>query len=229
MCGMRYLNSNELPNAQNELRNAWDEGGGSDIVVRGKARELFQKYARKNFCVLDIGCGNGFFVEQLWRDDFRNLSGYDVGDYVANERKKYFQEFKVGNINFDALPWRGDFFDAVSAWQVIEHLENPHQFIREVSRVLKPGGIFFLSTPNIFNIFNRLIFLKSGDMPRWKEKNNHIALFPKGLFNKSVLKYFDLMEKGFCKGEFPYWFFKKFSFPENEWFGKSIYYVLRKK
>ena len=148
---------------------------------------------------------------------------------MTNERKKYLREFKVGDINLEILPWRNDFFDAVSAWQVIEHLENPHHFIREVNRVLKPGGIFFLSTPNIFNIFNRLIFLKSGDMPRWQEKNDHIALFPKGVFKKTVLKYFDLAERGFCKGELPYRFFRKFKFPENEWFGKSIYYVLRKK
>ncbi|OGY62910.1 MAG: hypothetical protein A2745_00280 [Candidatus Harrisonbacteria bacterium RIFCSPHIGHO2_01_FULL_44_13] len=226
---MKYLNPNELPAARNDLRNAWDEGGGSDIVVQGRALALFHARVRKDFRILDIGCGNGFFAEQLRRDDFWEVFGYDAGDYATNERKKYFREFKVGNINFEMLPWPDDFFDAVSAWQVIEHLENPHHFIREVNRVLKPGGIFFLSTPNIFNIFNRLIFLKSGDMPRWQEKNDHIALFPKGVFKKTVLKYFNIIEKGFCKGEFPYGFFRKFRFPENEWFGKSIYYVLRKK
>lgn len=142
---------------------------------------------------------------------------------------KIFKKLKFGDISFEKLPWQNGFFDAVSAWQVIEHLENPHHFIREVYRVLRPDGSFFLSTPNVYHMFNKYAFLRSGDMPRWKESNNHIAMFPKGVFNKTVLKYFILLEKGFVRGEFPYRFFRKLKFPENEWFGKSVYYVLSKK
>ena len=43
-------------------------------------------------------------------------------------------------------------FDVVTATEVIEHLENPRLFLRDINRVLKPGGLCVLSTPNILNL-----------------------------------------------------------------------------
>jgi SAM-dependent methyltransferase len=54
------------------------------------------------------------------------------------------------------LPYNDNLFDIVTATEVIEHLEDFRAIIREIYRVLKPGGIFVLSTPNIININSRL-------------------------------------------------------------------------
>ena len=53
-------------------------------------------------------------------------------------------------------------FDAVVAIEIIEHLENPFRFVRECSKLLKPGGLLFLTTPNVEAVHSRLIFLYSG-------------------------------------------------------------------
>ncbi|XES77646.1 MAG: class I SAM-dependent methyltransferase [Candidatus Bathyarchaeia archaeon] len=58
------------------------------------------------------------------------------------------------NLNRDQLPFDDCFFDFVSATEVIEHLWNTDQFIKECYRVLKPRGYFLISTPNLASWIN---------------------------------------------------------------------------
>lgn len=53
-------------------------------------------------------------------------------------------------------------FDAIFAVEIIEHLENPRHFFRESIKLLRPNGIFVVSTPNIENPFSVALFLRSG-------------------------------------------------------------------
>ncbi len=60
------------------------------------------------------------------------------------------------------LPWPDAFFDAVFSIEGIEHLENRFAFLREVQRVLRPGGVLVLTTPNIVSLRSRVRFFASG-------------------------------------------------------------------
>jgi SAM-dependent methyltransferase len=60
------------------------------------------------------------------------------------------------------LPYPSESFDLVTSTEVIEHLENPRRFFREVARVLKPGGQIILSTPNVLNAKSRVRYPGSG-------------------------------------------------------------------
>lgn len=82
--------------------------------------------------VADIGCGGR---EMRRGAEKRGLSytGFDID---------------TGNIETDLLPEKNGTFDLVFALALIEHLHNPDNFLREALRVLRPGGILFLSTPN---------------------------------------------------------------------------------
>ena len=136
------------------------------------------------------------------------------------------------DLSFERIPMPDKSLDVITAWQVVEHLENPHNFIREAYRSLTPGGYFLISIPNPFHLISRLLFLKRGNMPRWTKRNNHITIFTKDLFEKAFLqKYFDLIETRYHLGEFTYGPFKYFDgkYPENEWFGHFVTYVMRKK
>jgi len=72
------------------------------------------------------------------------------------------QKVDIVNLNRDTLPYRDGFFDLVTATEVIEHMENPRLFLRELSRVLRPGGVCVLSTPNVLNLNSRLRYLWFG-------------------------------------------------------------------
>ncbi len=60
------------------------------------------------------------------------------------------------------LPFEDGRFDCVVLQEVIEHLQNPVLVMKEIHRVLKPGGVFILSTPNMLNLSSRFRFLLSG-------------------------------------------------------------------
>ncbi|HMS39813.1 MAG TPA: methyltransferase domain-containing protein, partial [Pyrinomonadaceae bacterium] len=60
-------------------------------------------------------------------------------------------------------------FDAIFAIEIIEHLENPFRFVRECAKLLKPGGLFFVTTPNVEAVHSRLIFLYSGRLSSFGE------------------------------------------------------------
>lgn len=65
----------------------------------------------------------------------------------------------IRDLNHSRLPFPSDYCDLVLAGEVIEHLHNPDNFLREINRVLKPGGDLILSTPNMASWFNRLMLL----------------------------------------------------------------------
>lgn len=67
------------------------------------------------------------------------------------------QKVEIVDLNINKhLPYQDSTFDIVTATEVIEHLEDVRAVLREIYRVLKPGGVCVLSTPNILNLNSRL-------------------------------------------------------------------------
>jgi SAM-dependent methyltransferase len=108
--------------------------------------------------VMDLGCGAGDSV-----DLFRGLNpevnwvGVDVEDSPeVSGRTRADAEF----VTFDGqrLPFEDASFDLVYCKQVLEHVESPHELLREVARVLKPGGSFAGSTSQLEAFHSRSIF-----------------------------------------------------------------------
>lgn len=223
---MRYLTPEEIKKNKDAVKMAT-----RPLPLKGRVISIFKNYIKSSdAAVLDVGTGRGFFLSELSKEGYKNLYASDIDDYLADEIKPVLKDFKTLDLNFDKLPWPDNFFDAVTAWEVLEHLENPHNAVREISRVLKPGALFMFSVPNIFHIISRLIFLKRGVFPRWGEANNHISIFPRGVFEKVFLKHFDLVKEGYVYAKIALPILKKIKFlPENKWFGNWVYYILKKK
>jgi 2-polyprenyl-3-methyl-5-hydroxy-6-metoxy-1,4-benzoquinol methylase len=101
-----------------------------------------RSYVRGLF--LDVGCGTG----QLWshvRDGFRGYVGIDA---VRFDSFPAGLEFIEADLEGGALPLPDHYADTVAAVEVIEHLENPRAFVRELTRLVKPGGWVIVTTPN---------------------------------------------------------------------------------
>jgi 2-polyprenyl-3-methyl-5-hydroxy-6-metoxy-1,4-benzoquinol methylase len=99
----------------------------------------------KNVRILDIGCG---FGETL---GYHKARGCDVYGVEADENIRRVAEKFGYNVHvglFDPNIYEQEFFDYVTMDQVIEHVTDPLATMRGIARILKPGGIAILSTPN---------------------------------------------------------------------------------
>lgn len=104
---------------------------------------------RQSRVILDIGCGAGHSTNYLRSvNDHADVIGIDLSEYATRRAKKIYQriDFLLGDCR--KLPIRDCAIDLIVAFEVYEHLDNPHMFLLEAHRVLKPGGYIFLSTPN---------------------------------------------------------------------------------
>jgi ubiquinone/menaquinone biosynthesis C-methylase UbiE len=112
------------------------------------ARYFFaMKYVKKNFDVIDVGCGTGYGSNLL--STKARVIGVDINKEAIEYAKKnygYDIKFYVGDVN--SLQFQDETFDMACSFEVIEHLKRPRQYLREVKRVLKEKGVFILSTPN---------------------------------------------------------------------------------
>ncbi|MBR0393679.1 MAG: class I SAM-dependent methyltransferase [Alistipes sp.] len=94
--------------------------------------------------ILEIGTGSGYGVKVLApkATRFITLDKFQTQDNCQYDNTEYYQ-MSVPPIQFE-----GNRFDYVLSFQVIEHIEQDMEFVREVARVLRPGGKFIVTTPN---------------------------------------------------------------------------------
>jgi SAM-dependent methyltransferase len=90
--------------------------------------------------VLDAGAGQGRF-----RADFAHTRYTGVDLAVGDAAWDYSNLDAISNLT--ELPFAGDTFDAVICFQVLEHVPEPKEVLREIQRVLRPGGSLYLSAP----------------------------------------------------------------------------------
>lgn len=150
--------------------------------------------------VLDAPCGAAALSVGLKRRGFE-VWGADV-DRSAEARLD--GRFRRADLN-SPLPWDDGAFDAVFSIEGFEHLENGFAFLREARRVLKPGGLLVLTTPNIVSLRSRVRYFASGFFhkdPRPLDEDGHHPLHHIGLTTFPELRYalhtsgFRLLEVG---------------------------------
>jgi ubiquinone/menaquinone biosynthesis C-methylase UbiE len=99
---------------------------------------------QKNYRILDLGAGAGIVTAMNFRGQVEKVCGIDMDERVL--KNPYLDEAKMGNAENIFYP--DQYFDLVFANNVFEHLADPGGVLKEINRVLKPGGYFFFKTPN---------------------------------------------------------------------------------
>ncbi len=150
------------------LLRRWDRRYG--MIKRCRAIESYQKSGR----LLDVGCATGNFLHEM-----RRRGGWDVFGVEPNREaaayavQRFGHQVHVGTLT-DAGFAQGS-FDVITMWNVLEHLHHPWDDMLRVRDLLRDGGLFVFSVPNLEGIEARLYgpAWLGWDLPR------HLYLFPR--------------------------------------------------
>ena len=123
---------------------------GKKAIIEHRLRYNLAKGFVKNRIVVDLGCGVGYGTYELAVSGAKKVYGIDISSSVIKYAKAHYSHKNITYNTSDALDTKlsSDFFDIVIAFEVIEHVKDYKKFLQEVSRLLKPNGIFIISTPN---------------------------------------------------------------------------------
>lgn len=109
---------------------------------------------RQSGQVLDIGCADGQFLE-FFSTDWQ-LWGVEVNKDFVSRFKKRLPSAKIYTGKIEEFKGKNSSFDVITLWHVFEHLENPHQIMRKIHKLLKPGGLLFIEVPHGNSIVRKL-------------------------------------------------------------------------
>lgn len=186
---MEYFSADEIKNEKREYISGILKSHVGRNLENLFASKIVKKYCdikfpntQNSLKILDCGIGNGEFAKQLDNEGVKYVYGLDIDNYLSEDNKNFVREFKTGDLSSEKIPWQDNTFEMVTAWCVLPHLENPHFFMREVLRTLKPGGLLILSIPHILSKASLSYFKKNGDFPRYLSSTNHITVFTPGSF-----------------------------------------------
>jgi len=121
--------------------------------------------------LLDVGCGGGRFLNRMQKRGW-TVEGSDFDDQATKKvTARYGIKTHVGDLSQCELP--SNSFDVITMSQTIEHLYTPSDTLRECLRILRPGGLLVMTTPNVHSI------AASEFGPHWRgwEAPRHLHLF----------------------------------------------------
>lgn len=135
------------------------EGLGTPKILQATIAKIRELAPDLQGDYLDVGAGNGELIDRVIREFRVTPHACDYRDDLMTIGDLGVQ---VVDLNTQGLPYADASFDLVTCTEVIEHLEHFRAAIREISRVLRPGGVLVISTPNVLNLRSRLRYLFFG-------------------------------------------------------------------
>jgi SAM-dependent methyltransferase len=188
-CGLLYENPRltdaELKNfysAESYFVNDGSEGSPAGYVdyfsqcspaLLSEYFEILRREApgRPSVDLLDIGCGPGGLLAEASRHGWR-ARGLELSHWAAGVGRTNGLEIIEGTLEEACFPDIA--FDVISMFDVLEHLPHPRRYLQEIQRILRPGGVVVVETPNIDGFFARKVYQSSSDLVKPRA---HICLY----------------------------------------------------
>jgi SAM-dependent methyltransferase len=133
--------------------------------------------------ILDIGAATGIFLDGMRRRGWETVGVEPTTVAARYARERLGLDVIEGRLEDTAFPAAS--FDAITMWDVLEHVHEPRAIFAEVARLLRPGGLLVLSLPNPDSLEARLLgeHWLGWDLPR------HLNIFRPALLRRSLDRY----------------------------------------
>lgn len=158
-CGLAYVNPRPKGKAVVE---GYSEAVDETYVSQAQGRmqtfrsslATIEKFRPQKGRILDVGCAAGFFLKAAKENGWREF-GVEPSKWLADYGKNKLKlNVKAGTLKQAKFP--SNYFDAVTLWDVLEHVPDPAAELEEIRRVLKPGGLLVVNYPNFGSKLARL-------------------------------------------------------------------------
>jgi len=150
--------------------------------------------------VLDIGCAGGAFPKAA-TDLGMKATGIEPSQWLCERGKElYGLDLRAGTLSDHKF--KSETFDIITLWDVIEHLANPKEMLEEVSRLLKPDGIFVINYPDYDSYAHRILgsrwpFFLSVHLVYFSPKTIERLLNTNGFTVDSIRPFWQTLELGY--------------------------------
>jgi len=105
---------------------------------------------------LDIGPGTGRWLTFLRENRASYLGAIDISQESLDICRRLCDKTQRADIAVEKLDFESNYFDIIISFEVLEHLRNPSNYISEMIRVIKNGGLVMMSTPNLVSLASRI-------------------------------------------------------------------------
>jgi SAM-dependent methyltransferase len=107
--------------------------------------EKIEKFFPEKGKLLDVGAATGHFVSLAGANGWE-AEGIEISEYAAEKGREKGLQITTGN--FEVCDFPGNRFDAITFWDVLEHFEKPEAAVHQAWKILKPGGVLAINTPD---------------------------------------------------------------------------------
>ena len=154
--------------------------------------EGFEKF-RKSNNIIDVGCGDGYFLEAAKKRNW-NVYGTEFTEEAIALCKQKGIDMQKGTLNTNH--YTEGFFDVITSFEVIEHINNPLPEVKAFHNILRVGGLVYVTTPN-FNSISRNFLGPSWNIIEYPE---HLSYYTKktltNLFRSFKFQLLDISTTG---------------------------------
>lgn len=168
------------------------------LIDAQKRLKLITQFIQSPAFLLDYGCGLGYFLKAAREAGFK-VAGCDLSGYAAAWVEKTYG-IKTYSNSLKKISSFKERLDAVTCWDVIEHVPNFMEMLKTIRRILKKKGWLFLTTPNLHSLEARLL---GGYWYGYKKIPEHLYFFsPQSIslaFKKTGFKLVTIKRGGFVR------------------------------
>ena len=181
-----------------ETKDYWNRVADEKVFSTPFQIEIFSKYVEKSMKILDVGCGYGRTLKELYDNGYRNLIGIDFSSKMIERANSSYPDisFKISEGN--KLDFEDNSIDCVILLAVLTCITNEddqYQLISEIHRILKKGGILYI---NDFLINDSDMYIKRYE--KYKDKYSKYGIFETedgGVFRHHSEDYLDKLLSNF--------------------------------
>jgi len=129
------------------------------IYLNLQIRDLLSLIKSKNKRILDLACGTGVYTHSLYQKS-KNTIGVDISPWAIKKAKENFKHIPFYVMDAEKTKFEDNYFDIIVSTGLIQYINDPKLAVKEIYRILKPGGMIIVEAPWKYGPYNSRLIRK---------------------------------------------------------------------